>query len=153
MTQLRGAKLKARIEQCIASLSRQIRKGGTSEVLMTELAKAVPCSRTSLYAHKRWIETVLNESALKSRPKFTAKSNAALRAENERLAARVRELELQLNALYVQHTQIFTNILLSSLPVAPIFSQQARAVSGVVGRCVLCGSPAESRSPLGDKVG
>lgn len=136
-TQLRGQALLDKIERCLKQLSSE-KKGYIYNA--SELSRSVGCSRPTLNKHTEFIDKILNKINAGKRIKKDHPLVEHLYTRIDSLEAEKERLEKELNALRLNHANIYSTLYVNSVDVAILIKGTVEEESVKHGKCILCDS-------------
>lgn len=138
--QLRGDALIARIRKAVREYADEMSDRLDSQrVSMKAIAERVPCSRTTLHKYESVVSDALRDLGYRAARRTGEARAEALAFRSEIYRQEVEALKAELTALRNHHAEIYTILLMHSVPAAALVRDAAIAASHRDGRCVLCG--------------
>lgn len=146
--QLRGKALKERIRVVLDDVVRDSEIRREKPVIsFGDLAKRVPCSKTTLYKYESYVEEILKDNLLR-RARRNGKAKASeLSKVVDRQVEEIERLTLELDALRRHHAHLYRRLLLSSSDLSSLALDEGMVSSAKSGFCVFCGAEVSAEAP------
>lgn len=149
--QLRGEELKERISAVLQELVREAElRGEKPTISFGNLAKLIPCSKTTIYKYEDYVEEFIKEIYIyRARRTGNAKATELVKIV-DRQYEKIEQLSSELDALRRHHVNLYRRMLLGSSDLSSLVVEEGRVSSAKSGFCVFCG--AQSSGELRGKV-
>lgn len=140
LAQLRGDALIARIRNAVREFVNEMGdRLDPQRVSMKAIAERVPCSRTTIHKYESVVSDALRDFGYRAARRTGEARAEALAFRSELYRQEVEALRAELTALRNHHTELYTRLLMHSMPAAALVREVAIAASHRDGQCILCG--------------